>query len=182
MPLYTKTGDRGDTGLTGGSRVAKNHARIQAIGDVDELNAAVGLAVAACADDSIAVRLRRLQDFLFIVGAQLADPVGHPSSPAIGDTDAATLEGWIDEAEGETTPLTNFVLPGGSELAARCHFARTVCRRGERSVITLSQTEDVSASLLVFLNRVSDLLFAWARLANVRAGVSDIIWQAPEPN
>jgi len=182
MPLYTKTGDRGDTGLTGGTRVPKNHSRIKAIGDVDELNAGIGLVAAACSDDSMVVRLRRLQDFLFVVGAQLANPTGRPSSPAIGDTDSLVLERWIDEAEGDTAPLTQFILPGGSELAARCHLARAVCRRAERSVVTLSQTEDVSRSMLVFLNRVSDLLFAWARLANVRAGVNDIIWRAPESN
>jgi len=179
MKLYTKTGDDGSTGLFGGPRVAKCDLRVAGYGEVDESNAALGVALAACTDKELAVRLREIQADLFVAGAELATPSGHNPPNSITDSQVSQLEHWIDEACLETTPLRTFVLPGGSFLAAQLHYARTVCRRAERAVVMLSQEQPVSAPLLIYLNRLSDLLFAWARLANHRAGVEDIPWNPP---
>ncbi|HUU84173.1 MAG TPA: cob(I)yrinic acid a,c-diamide adenosyltransferase [Phycisphaerae bacterium] len=177
MKLYTKKGDGGQTQLGDRSTVTKDHPRVAAYGEVDELNACVGLAAAACDDAAWSGRLRRVQDRLFVVGAELADPSRGPQTPTLDDRDITALEGWIDEASGAVAPLKNFVLPGGSELAARLHLARTVCRRAERSVVRLSGDEQADTRAVVFLNRLGDLLFAWARLANHRRGVEDVLWR-----
>jgi len=179
MKLYTKTGDDGSTGLFGGPRVAKCDLRVAAYGEVDETNAALGVALAACKDGQLADRLREIQADLFVAGAELATPGGHKPPNALADSHVQQLERWIDEACQDTAPLRTFVLPGGSLLAAQLHLARTVSRRAERAVVLLSQEQPVSAPLLIYLNRLSDLLFAWARLANHRAGVEDIPWNPP---
>jgi cob(I)alamin adenosyltransferase len=185
MRIYTRTGDRGETGLFGGGRVPKDSARVEAYGAVDELNAAVGLAVVALETEDageIVERLRLVQADLFNLGANLAAPTdaeGRRRSshiPALPAGRAAEMERWIDEAEEELPPLRSFILPGGTEGAARLHLARTVCRRAERRVVALSHREAIDPAILVYLNRLSDLLFTLARLANRRAGREDVEW------
>ena len=168
MPLYTRTGDDGTTGTFGGGRVEKNGTRMQAVGDVDELNAAIG----TVQDEALAP----IQSLLFDVGADIATPRGHDQVRRIDPTDIAFLEQWIDVADGQNTKLTAFVLPGGCKASARLHFARTVCRRAERSIVTLVQEDGCSREILIFINRLSDLLFALARRANKQEGVEDIPW------
>jgi cob(I)alamin adenosyltransferase len=185
LRIYTRTGDGGETGLFGGERVAKDDARVEAYGDVDELNSVLGVAIVALDAESggaIADGLRGLQSDLFTVGANLATPApadgGRASShiPALPPSRIAEMEAWIDRAEEELEPLKAFVLPGGSAAAAQLHLARTVCRRAERRVVTLAREAEVGTEWIVFLNRLSDLLFTLARLANARAGVADVPW------
>jgi len=180
MKLYTRTGDEGQTGLSGGARLGKDEPRVAAYGDVDELNASLGWAASACDKPEWADQLHYLQDRLFVLGAELADPSGRAQTPSLGQQDTAQLEKWIDAADARLAPLKNFVLPGGCELAGRLHLARTVCRRAERSVVLLGRREQVSAVCVPFLNRLGDLLFAWARLANHRQGLPDVIWRPPD--
>jgi cob(I)alamin adenosyltransferase len=185
MKLYTKTGDDGTTGLFGPDRVGKDHPRVEAYGCVDELNAHLGLA-AAMLDPAgdfakrLAAILAALQERLFDLGADLATPLGSPHESKvqrIRADDTAEAERWIDEADAGNDPMITFVLPGGSDLAARLHVARTVCRRAERRVVNLSRAEPVNKEVLKFLNRVGDLLFALARRANKDAGIADVPWQ-----
>jgi cob(I)alamin adenosyltransferase len=185
MRIYTRTGDRGETGLFGGQRVRKDHARVEAYGDVDELNCVLGVAIAALereGGEEIAAGLRAIQSDLFTVGANLATPApedgGRPSShiPELGAGRVEEMERWIDRAETELEPLKAFILPGGSPAAAQLHLARTVCRRAERRVVTLAQEAHVGPEWITFLNRLSDLLFTLARLANARAGIPDVPW------
>lgn len=178
MKLYTKTGDDGTTSLFGGSRVPKNNPRVAAYGDVDELNAAIGCAITAT-DEETALCLRQVQGELFTLGAELAAAQGARPQDRVTDEQVRQLEEWIDAAVAETPPLKNFVLPGGTPAAAGLHLARTVSRRAERSVVALSQLETVEPRIIAYLNRLSDLLFALARRANHRAGVTDIPWTGP---
>lgn len=179
MKLYTKSGDDGSTGLFGGQRVAKCDLRVAAYGEVDEANAAIGVVAAGCSDQQLRDRIAEIQADLFVVGAELATPSGQKPPNAISETDITGLEQWIDEACSETAPLRTFVLPGGTRDAAALHLARTICRRAERAVVRLGQDEEVSRHIIVYLNRLSDLLFAWARLANYRSNVPDIPWNPP---
>ncbi len=180
MKLYTKKGDDGTTGLIGNVRVPKNDARVSAYGAVDETNAAIGLALASITDHEIhkeiASQLSQLQADLFVVGAELATPEGTTASLEISANDIARLEDWIDEAANAVPELKTFILPGGCPLAASLHFARGVCRRSERDLVTLMETEEVGENVLLYLNRLADLLFALARDANAQAGVTDIPW------
>jgi cob(I)alamin adenosyltransferase len=185
MKIYTKTGDRGETGLFGGQRVRKDHIRVDAYGEVDELNSTIGLAAAQLAVDGVAdlvEQLRAVQTELFTIGANLATPApedgGRPSShiPTFQEERIRDLERWIDAADERLPALKSFVLPGGTEAAARLHLARTVCRRAERRVIALANEAHLDAGLVVYLNRLSDYLFTTARLANHRAGVEDVPW------
>lgn len=180
MKLYTKHGDDGSTGLIGGTRVPKNDPRVAAYGDVDETNAAIGVIVAGCNDAETVATLRRIQDELFVLGAELATPAGEQPRHGIGESHVKQLEQWIDVASAEVTPLRNFVLPGGTATAANLHLARTVCRRSERAVVALSQMQPVGPWAIIYLNRLSDLLFALARQANKRASVEDIPWHPPK--
>jgi cob(I)alamin adenosyltransferase len=184
MKIYTKTGDDGTTGVFGGGRVRKCDARIDCYGAIDELNAALGLArVLAEADRDMALFLQRVQGELFVIGSHLATPEDSPSVrhlPMLDEQMVSRLEMEIDMAEAQVEPLRNFILPGGSELAARLHLARTVCRRAERAVVEFSLDRPVSGVILTYLNRLSDWLFVMARLANRRAGVADIIWEGAE--
>ncbi len=187
MKIYTKTGDRGETGLLGPLRVPKNHPRIAAYGEVDELNAAIG---AARVEASEAARARtlagpgkllaRIQDDLFAIGAVLATQPGVMvrGVSGVGAADIARLERAIDAATDRLPPLANFILPGGTRLAAALHVARTVCRRAERAVVALSHAEPVPPSAIVYLNRLSDLLFVLARAANADADVADVPWKS----
>jgi len=178
MKIYTKTGDGGQTSLFGGTRVGKDNPRVAAYGDVDELNANLGLARAVAADGEIAAELVRLQRDLFAMGALLADPsgtVGQKISKArIEDADVTRLEQVVDKFESELPPLTNFVLAGGSLCGAALHLARAVCRRAERSIVALEPAVD--PLLLKYINRLSDLLFVLARAANHRAGAPETTW------
>lgn len=176
MKLYTKNGDDGSTGLIGNVRVAKCDPRVDAYGDVDETNAAIGLVIAECDDKPVAASLQRIQADLFMLGAELATPADQVRQCAIKEAHVASLEKQIDDASAISPPMRNFVLPGGHPTAARLHFARTVCRRAERAVVSLSQQQVVGEWVIPYLNRLSDLLFALARAANTRAGVDDIPW------
>ena len=179
--IYTKTGDTGDTALFGGGRVAKSHQRVAAYGDVDELNSALGLARAGTPADFFDILLEAIQRDLFAIGGHLATPDPDKVRKALEKAElssdrVAEFEAAIDSADLELPPLKAFILPGGTEKAARLHVARAVCRRAERSVVALSQAEPVPPLFLVYLNRLSDLLFTLARLANHRAGVRDVTW------
>jgi cob(I)alamin adenosyltransferase len=177
MRIYTKTGDDGTTGLYGGARVSKADARVEAYGGVDECNAAIGLARAGALPAAIDAVLARAQASLFDLGATLASPAGKkpPTAPP-GDAEIAVLERAIDALEATLPKLTTFVLPGGSDAAARLHVARTACRRAERGVVRLSETETVDPVAVRYLNRLSDLLFVQARAANAAANVPDVPW------
>ena len=177
MKIYTKTGDAGETGLFDGTRVPKSDARVATYGEVDELNAWLGFARAACNDAQLAGILERMQRDLFALGATLADPThriaDRVTKAAISPDDISQLEEWIDTLEAELTPLRRFILPGGSQPAAALHVARTVCRRAERAMVALGGLE---LELLTYINRVSDLLFVMARAANHRANTAETEW------
>lgn len=180
--IYTRTGDEGETGLFGGGRVAKSHPRVHAYGEVDELNATVGVVIARlpAAESQVRDRLTTVQGDLFTLGAHLATPEdARPRDhiPPLPEDRPGTFERWIDEAEEELEPLRSFILPGGSEAGAALHLARTVCRRAERAVVLLSAETPVEPTILVYLNRLSDLLFDLARLVNRRAGVPETTWR-----
>lgn len=177
MRIYTRTGDAGQTGLLGGDRISKNSLRIEAIGDVDELNAALGLALVHGDDPD----LTRLQCWLFDLGAELAaPPEGKFATAAIEPAHVAWLEAAIDRHMGALPPLRAFVLPGGSPRAAALHWARVVCRRAERAILALHDVEPVREPARAFVNRLSDYLFAAARAANAQAGVTDVEWHRQE--
>ncbi len=178
MKLYTRTGDAGQTGLFRGGRLSKDHDRVVAYGDVDELNAVLGLAVCACDDPAMADQLRTVQSDLFTIGAELASASDAALPRAIEREAVDRLEQWIDRASAETDPLASFIVPGGCELAARLHLARTVCRRAERSVVRVSRAVATDMHILMYLNRLSDWLFALARVANRRSGVADVVWSS----
>ena len=179
MKIYTKTGDLGETSLIGGTRVPKDHLRVAAYGDVDETNAALG-AVRALAGEALERLLFSVQEDLFAIGAQLADPTHKVASKrakaAVTAAHVRRLEKAIDAREEELPPLRSFVLPGGTPAAALLHQARTVCRRAERSVVTLAREADVDPRIIVYLNRLSDLLFVLARAENHRAGLAEDRW------
>ena len=179
MKIYTKTGDDGMTGILGAGRVPKDSVRIETYGTVDELNAVLGLVRAAGLDADSDALVDRLQNELFAVGSALADPDPHGRfHDAITTAHAEGLEVLIDGLEAELTPLSQFILPGGTPAAAQIHLARTICRRAERLVVHLSRQpgEHVAHALIVYLNRLSDLLFVLARVVNQRAGVPDHPW------
>lgn len=177
MKIYTKTGDDGDTGLFGGPRVRKDAPRIEAYGTVDELNAVLGLARAEGLPADVDGLLARIQNELFDLGAELATPEPERLGDLrLGPADIAGLEAAIDRHEADLAPLKTFILPGGTRAAASLHLARTVCRRAERRVVSLAADEPVSRHLVVYLNRLSDLLFVLARTANRAAGGADIPW------
>lgn len=178
--LYTGRGDSGETDLFSGTRVGKDSRRVAAYGCVDELNSHLGLALAGCAVEAIRRPLVDVQNHLFDLGGELATPAATTRSnpaAAIHDQHVETLERYIDAACADVDALRQFILPGGCELAARLHVARTVCRRTEREVVALSRVEPVRAQIVVYLNRLSDLLFALARAANAAAGVDDVPWR-----
>lgn len=182
MKIYTRTGDAGQTGLFDGTRVSKDHLRIETYGTVDELNSHLGLVLVDC-PEAVGGVLRRVQRDLFTLGADLATPVGGKNAdrtPRIGAGHIAYVEREIDAATGQLPPLRKFILPGGTVAAARLHVARTVCRRAERLLVTLGGQEAVVAEGLVYLNRLSDLLFTLARLANHLQGTPDVEWSGEE--
>ncbi len=178
MKIYTRTGDSGQTGLFGGGRVAKDDPRVAAYGEVDELNAALGVARAAGLA-ALDPWCQELQDQLFTVGAVLATPRDTPAEahiPHVREEWVTAMESRIDTLQAELPPQTHFILPGGTPASAALHLARTVCRRAERAVVPLVREGQVDALTLRFLNRLSDFLFVLARAANHRAGVKDVPW------
>jgi cob(I)alamin adenosyltransferase len=178
VKIYTKTGDAGETGLFDGARVSKADPRVDAYGEVDELNAWLGLVRALAPGGDLENMIETMQRDLFALGATLADPrkriADRVTKAALTSEAIARLEGWIDTLEATLPPLRRFVLAGGSPAGAMLHVARTVCRRAERRVVSLGDGVDPAA--IVYLNRVSDLLFVMARAANQRAGAPEIEW------
>jgi cob(I)alamin adenosyltransferase len=177
--IYTKTGDSGETSLFDNTRVSKSNPRVDAYGEVDELNAMLGTVCASGIDVDLNSEIETIQKELFAIGARLADPrariAERVTKAAVGDTDVQRLEQLIDTLEREVPPLRRFILPGGSSSGALLHQARTVCRRVERRVVALG-ADAVDPIVIVYLNRLSDLLFVMARAANHRAGVPEIEW------
>ncbi len=181
MKIYTRRGDRGETDLIGSGRVGKDHLRVEAYGAVDELNAFVGNAATATPHTDLVELLQVIQRSLFSLGAYLATPeTRHQEAMGMGPPSAAeidTLETTIDQLESELAPLQRFVLPGGTAEASAFHLARTVCRRAERRAVALAAEGDIEELALRYLNRLSDLLFVLARVANHRAGQPDVEWE-----
>jgi cob(I)alamin adenosyltransferase len=181
MKIYTRTGDDGDTALFGGGRVGKDDPRVEAYGDVDELNAAIGMARAVDSMPRVDEVLVPVQRDLFGIGALLATPDRDKMSQQlakarIDDERIAQLERAIDECERELEPLRAFILPGGTPKAAALHVARTVCRRAERKVVHLQREAELPPLVVIYLNRLSDLLFVLARVASSRAGAGEVTW------
>ncbi|HVO30265.1 MAG TPA: cob(I)yrinic acid a,c-diamide adenosyltransferase [bacterium] len=183
MKIYTRTGDEGDTGLFGGGRVPKDDTRVEAYGELDEANAAMGVARATGLDTDLDDILAAAQHALFDLGAELATPPDANRSaqakvPHVSVASVTKLEEEIDRLTAELPPQTHFILPGGSESAAALHEARTVLRRAERRVVTLHHRAPLRAEILQYVNRLSDLLFVMARAANHRKGVPEVIWKS----
>jgi cob(I)alamin adenosyltransferase len=179
MRIYTRTGDDGSTGLLSGQRTRKSDLRLECYGTIDELSAAIGLAVVV-SDTDLKAMLRQIQNELLVIGSHVAtageQPPANLSIPAIEAAFVARLEAQIDAAESELPPLRQFILAGGCEPAARLHLARTICRRAERLLVACAQNHALPPIIITYLNRLSDWLFVHARLANKRAGVEDILW------
>jgi len=185
MKIYTKTGDDGTTGLLGGSRVRKCDRQIECYGTIDELNACIGVALAAVDAAAplaaLSEPLRLVQHDLFNIGSHLATPDDSPykgNLPPLDETMVTRLEMQIDSAEAELPPLRNFILPGGGEASARLHLARTVCRRAERLLVDFSLDRPVAGLIVTYVNRLSDWLFVQARLCNLRSQVPDVLWRS----
>jgi len=180
VKIYTRTGDTGETGLLGGVRVRKNVSRVEAYGTLDELSAMLGMACAIWADVDMVGLLHNVQRDLFALGAQLADVRGGEGQATgkatVPDARLAVLEQAIDRAQAQLPPLRSFVLPGGCEAGARLHLARTICRRAERRIAALAEAEPVAPVVLAYVNRLSDLLFVLARLANHHARIQELTW------
>jgi cob(I)alamin adenosyltransferase len=180
MKIYTKTGDDGQTGLFGGSRVRKDDARVEAYGSVDETNAALGVAATQTRSEEVTAALAHIQADLFSLGAELACDPEHRVKlrmSFIDEASIAELEQTIDALDARLDPLQNFVLPGGTPAAALLHQARTVCRRAERRVLSVAKTARLRRELIIYLNRLGDLLFVMARFENHAAGAGEIPWQ-----
>ncbi len=189
MKIYTKTGDEGQTGLFGGQRVSKASLRIEAYGVVDELNSILGtvraqLAASVHPDAELDETLALIQNDLFVLGADLATPLRAPGDeptgwvpPRIEASHVARIESAIDRADGELPPLKHFILPGGTLAAGALHHARTVCRTAERRTVALAQEEPIGEQPVIYLNRLSDLLFTLARLTNERSGIDEVEWR-----
>ena len=177
MKIYTKTGDDGKTSLFDNSRVWKSHERIVSYGVIDELNSAVGIAISMDLDHQLKEILVRIQNELFIVGSDLANPNMSDTKIRTTENMILSLENDIDTFESELSELTNFILPGGTLMSSILHLSRTIARRAETHVIALSQKEEISKIVIVYLNRLSDLLFVLARVLNKRKNIDDIVWK-----
>lgn len=178
--LYTRTGDKGTTSLVGGERVSKTSIRLESYGTVDEFSSFLGdiLSQPDC-EEEVKGQLLKIQNTLFDAGSYLAtDPNGeYKTPPGVTDEDITELEGWIDALDEQTPRIRSFVLPGGSPLSAKAHVARTVCRRAERAILRLAETEPVDETVIRYVNRLSDYLFILARYFNFMAGVEEITWK-----
>ena len=177
MKIYTKTGDDGKTSLFDNSRVWKSHERIVSYGAIDELNSAVGIAISMDLDHQLKEILVRIQNELFIVGSDLANPNMSDTKIRTTENMTVSLENDIDTFESELSELTNFILPGGTLMSSILHLSRTIARRAETHVIALSQKEEINKIAIVYLNRLSDLLFVLARVLNKRKNIDDIVWK-----
>lgn len=181
MKIYTKTGDKGETSLFGGERVWKNNLRIECYGTVDELNAVIGLSLTEIKNQEIIDALSKIQNDLFVLGSDLATPEkqsgNQPSVPRIQNDHSKTIEKQIDYFDSQLPELRNFILPGGSKGSSLLHLARTVCRRGERLVVNLFNQEKISEEIVVYLNRLSDLLFVLSRFENFTSNIKDTCWK-----
>ncbi len=179
MKIYTKTGDKGETSLFGGERVPKYHDRIEAYGTIDELNSVIGVAVTETQNPSVVKVLKRVQNELFTLGADLATPNDKRDKvkiPTIGEEHCVNLEKEIDGFDSQLPELRNFILPGGSKGAALMNQARTVCRRAERIVVSIPEEFDIGPNIVIYLNRLSDLLFVLARYENYVNGIEESKW------
>jgi len=174
--IYTRTGDKGETGLVGGARVSKDSIRVEAYGSVDETNSALGLVRSVLSDHEIDLVLEELQKDLFIAGADLAGERRGQETPRIAKERVSELETIIDRFESEVPPLRAFILPGGGRAGASLHFARAVARRAERRVVTLSRKEEINEQLIPYVNRLSDLLFVLARVVSHREKQIEVEW------
>ena len=177
MKIYTKTGDDGNTGLQGNYRIGKSHPRIASYGTVDESNAALGIVLANTLDDDIRDVLTRVQNDLFLVGADLSNPNLNDVKNRVSLEMVSYLEQHIDKFELELPPLTNFILPGGDRSAAQLHHVRTVVRRAESQTVLLSEKDEINSNCIKYLNRLSDLFFVMSRLINKRKNIDDIQWK-----
>lgn len=176
MKIYTKTGDKGETGLLGGKRVSKWNLRIWAIGEIDELSAVIGVIRPFGVPKKMDMLLGQIQEALFVMGAEISSPQKNPNLPSLQKSETEKLEKIIDEYDAKLPELRNFILPSGSKTGSLLHLARTVCRRAERRVVELSQKENISENIIPYLNRLSDLLFVLARSENKRFGKKDTLW------
>jgi cob(I)alamin adenosyltransferase len=180
MKIYTKGGDKGETALHGGKRVSKDIIRIEAYGTIDELNSFIGLAATEITDQKVKTVLNKIQNYLFVLGADLSSPEIEENKkkniPRINEEHCTDLEKEIDHFDSLNEELKNFILPGGSKGASLLHVCRTICRRGERQVVTLNKTEIIGQNIIIFLNRLSDLFFVLARYQNKISGIPDIKW------
>ena len=178
MPIYTRFGDKGQTSLLGGEVVSKNDTRVDAYGGVDELNAMLGVVIASCKYDDIKKMLQEIQKDLFVIGAELASATDKKTKIMhITANKVTEMEKAIDGIEEQLLVLRNFILPGGTKLAALLHLARTICRRAERNVVSLDKKERINPEIIRYINRLSDLLFVLARFANRKKRVQEIIWK-----
>ena len=179
MKIYTKGGDKGETGLYGGDRVPKNSERIEAYGTIDELNSFIGLALTEVKSAEIRELLTVIQNQLFTVGSDLATPINDKKYevPRVDESFFKNAEEQIDKFDAQLKPLEHFILPGGTKSAALLNICRTVCRRAERRVVALKSTTKINENIIIFLNRLSDLFFVLARFENMIAGIPDIIWK-----
>ncbi len=181
MKIYTKGGDKGETGLFGGDRVPKNSARIEAYGTIDELNSFIGLAITEVKSGEIKDLLTTIQNQLFTVGSDLATPINDKTSkydiPRVEESFFKNAEDQIDKFETQLKPLEHFILPGGTKSAAILNICRTVCRRAERRVVALKTAEKINENIIIFLNRLSDLFFVLSRFENMISGIPDVIWK-----
>jgi cob(I)alamin adenosyltransferase len=177
MKIYTKKGDAGETSLFGGTKTKKSNIRINAYGTVDELNSTIGMVLSYSISEQGETILAQVQNDLFVVGATLATPdPGKSKIDQVGDKEIKGLEKWIDTLEEDLPPLKSFILPGGGGAGSTLHFARTVCRRAERETVELAETEDIPADAIIYLNRLSDLLFVLARYENRQQGEKETPW------
>ena len=177
VKIYTKTGDDGTTGLIGGSRVRKSNPRIIAYGAVDELNSSLGIVLSLKLDADIANLLTKIQNDLFVVGADLANPDLKNISNKVTDEMVEFLESSIDKLEMELTPISYFILPGGDQTASHMHMARAISRRAETCIVYLSEIEEINKTCKIYINRLADLLFVLARVINKRKMIKDIAWK-----
>jgi cob(I)alamin adenosyltransferase len=182
MKIYTRGGDKGETGLFGGERVSKDSLRIEAYGTIDELNSFIGLTLTEVKDAEIKKLLEEIQNVLFTAGSDLAAPDNEANKkhniPRITEVHYQEIEKEIDRFDSELEEIRNFILPGGSKSAALLHICRTICRRAERRVVSLNNTVNIGNDIIIFLNRLSDLFFVLARCENKAAGIPDIKWNA----
>jgi cob(I)alamin adenosyltransferase len=181
MKIYTKGGDKGETGLFGGDRVSKNSERIEAYGTIDELNSFIGLTLTEVKNEEVKNVLQKIQNQLFTAGSDLATPVNEKNKkyniPRVPKQFFEEIEKYIDKFDSQLEPLQNFILPGGSKTASMLNICRTICRRVERRIVALNASSDIGENIIIFFNRLSDLFFVLSRYENMISGIPDVIWK-----